>query len=376
MSKKYKITAGIVTGLVIIVLVVLWGREDSPAEKTGEASSAVAVEVARPVKQQISEQVPYLGTIVGSKDGNLSFRIQGTLTDMYVKESQKVERGQRLARLSIPELDAQLNRATGEFERATSNRAYWQGELQTDSVLYREGAIAKTALDRTHLNVEQAQGSYRAAEGALQEVQERLQLTTLRAPTPGVIGTIMVRTGSNVSPNQPVFFFHTGTPVIYADVLEQDIQKGIAVGSRVTTKDEQEETIEGRVERIDFQAKPPFRSVRVFVSFPETWITHRPSGAGLSLEFEIGNQDEALMVPVSAIDLRNGSPRILRVNGQNRAEEIAVDLGIQRGELRHIKGAISESDQIIIAGINNVEPGDKVQIMNGSNANQVHNQIN
>ena len=87
MRKKYKITAGIVTGLVIIVLVVLWGREDSPAEKTGEASSAVAVEVARPVKQQISEQVPYLGTIVGSKDGNLSFRIQGTLTDMYVKES-------------------------------------------------------------------------------------------------------------------------------------------------------------------------------------------------------------------------------------------------------------------------------------------------
>lgn len=360
----------IITVLIIALLgtmTVLWLTEDSTSAAQREINSpeldtGIAVEVTRPSVQTIKESLPYLGTIAGSKDGNLSFRIGGALEEIHVEESEKVQKGQVLAVVSVPELDAQRRRAESEFKKAKSSKTFWEREVSIDSTLYDDGAISQTVFNKTSFNYEQALSSYHSAKAALEEVREREKQTQLKAPAEGTIGSIMIREGSNIGPNQPVFFFHQGHPVIYADVLEQDIQKGIKVGSLVTAE-LNNQIIEGSVERIDSQAKPPFRSVRVFVGFQDGAFNGRPSGAGVSLSFEINKQENALMVPVSSIDLRKNTPRVFKVNNQQKVEAIPIELGIQKGEYRQIKGGVSSTDKIISSGVNNVENGDRVEIV-------------
>lgn len=366
MSKKDILTVFMVALLGTIA--VLWLTDDSTSAALQEMDSTeqnkgVAVEVTRPSVQTINEDLPYLGTVAGAKDGNLSFRTGGTLDAINVKESEKVQKGQLLAAVSVPELDAQHRRVKSEFEKAKSTKAFWEREVSTDSTLYKEGAISQTAFNKTAFNYEQALSSYYAAKAALEEVQERKKLTQLRAPAEGTIGSINIREGSNVGPNQPVFFFHQGEPTVYADILEQDVQKGIRVGTPVIAKDNYGKKVTGRVERIDSQAKPPFRSVRVFVGFPDGGFSDRSSGAGVSLSFEINKQKNALLVPVSSIDLRENSPRVFKVNDQQKVEAIPIELGIQSGEYRQIKGSVSSTDKIISSGVNNVENGDRVEIV-------------
>lgn len=365
MTKKDIVT--IFAAALLVTVAVLWLTDDSTSatgqEKyTSQQNSHVAVEVARPSVQTINDNLPYLGTVAGTNDGTLSFRIGGMLNSIYVEESEKVQKGQLLATVSVPELDAQYRRAKSEFDKAQSSKAFWGREVATDSTLYREGAISKTSFNKTAFNFEQALSSFHAAQAALEEVQERRKQTQLRAPAEGLIGSIEIREGSNIGPNQPVFFFHQGKPIIYADILEQDIQKGIRVGTPVTATMDNGKIITGSVERIDAQAKPPFRSVRVFVTFPAGVLTGIPSGAGFPLEFQVNMQEDALMVPVSAIDLRNGETRVLRVNAESIVEAVPVKLGLQRGELRQINGSVTTSDRIISSGITNVIPGDHVQI--------------
>ena len=353
---------------------VLWLTDDSTSAAlhemgSAEQSTGVAVEVTRPSVQTVTENLPYLGTVAGAKDGNLSFRTGGTLEAINVEESEKVKKGQLLAAVSVPELDAQHRRAKSEIEKAKSSKAFWEREVSTDSTLYKEGAISQTAFNKTAFNYEQALSSYHAAKAALEEVQERKKLTQLRAPAEGTIGSINIREGSNIGPNQPVFFFHQGEPTVYADVLEQDVQKGIRLGTPVIAKDNDGKKITGKVERIDSQAKPPFRSVRVFVAFPDGAFSSRSSGAGVSLSFEINKQKDALLVPVSSIDLRGDRPRIFSVNGQQKVEVIPVELGLQRGEYRQIEGPLSSTDKIISSGVNNVKNGDRVEIVREITAN-------
>lgn len=366
MSKKDILTVFMVALLGTIA--VLWLTDDSTSAVLQEMDSTeqnkgVAVEVTRPSVQTINEDLPYLGTVAGAKDGNLSFRTGGTLDAINVKESEKVQKGQLLAAVSVPELDAQHRRVKSEFEKAKSTKSFWDREVSTDSTLYKEGAISQTAFNKTAFNYEQALSSYYAAKAALEEVQERKKLTQLRAPAEGTIGSINIREGSNVGPNQPVFFFHQGEPTVYADILEQDVLKGIRVGTPVIAKDNYGKKITGKVERIDSQAKPPFRSVRVFVGFPDGGFSDRSSGAGVSLSFEINKQKNALLVPVSSIDLRENSPRVFKVNDQQKVEAIPIELGIQSGEYRQIKGSVSSTDKIISSGVNNVENGDRVEIV-------------
>jgi RND family efflux transporter MFP subunit len=365
MNKKDILT--VFTTAFIGTVVFMWISSESETVSAKDMDSqqieTVAVEVANPDSKSIARHVPYLGTIAGSEDGNLSFRIQGMLNTILVEEGEKVRQDQLLATVSVPELDAQLKRVKSEFEKAKSSKNFWTREVSTDSSLYEEGAIAQTVFNKTAFNYEQALSGYYAARAALEEVRKRRDLTELRAPADGIVGSIMVREGSNVGPNQPVMFLQKGEPIVYADVLEQDIQKGIKIGTPVTAEWNNGEIIQGKVERIDFQAKPPFRSVRVFTSFPDVSFESSPSGAGISLQFEIDKENDALLVPVSAIDLRGESPRIFRVNDQMLVESVPVELGIQSGDMRQVKGRISPSDRIISSGVNNVEGGERVEIV-------------
>ncbi|WP_445666616.1 efflux RND transporter periplasmic adaptor subunit [Fodinibius sp. AD559] len=364
LNKKDILTVFLIALLGTVAILWLTDESSSAAlqENNSTENTSIAVEVTQPSVQTINENLPYLGTIAGSKDGKLSFRIGGTLDEIHVEEGEKVNKAQVLATVSVPELDAQLRRTKSEFEKAQSAKSFWEREVSIDSTLYDEGAISQTVFNKTAFNYEQALSSYYSAKAALEEVREREKQTQLKAPAEGTIGSIMIREGSNIGPNQPVFFFHQGQPVVYADVLEQDIQKGINVGSPVTAE-WKNQRIEGSVERIDAQAKPPFRSVRVFVGFPDGPFSGRPSGAGVSLSFEINKYKDALLVPVSSIDLRGDSPRVFKVNDQQKAEAIPVQLGIQRKEYRQVEGPLSPTDNIISSGVNNVESGDQVEIV-------------
>lgn len=360
----------IITVFVVALLgttAILWLTNDSSSaalqENTSPENTGVAVEVTRPSVETINENLPYLGTVAGSKDGKLSFRIGGTLEAIQVEEGQKVNNEQVLATVAVPELDAQLRRAKSEFEKAQSAKSFWEREVSIDSTLYDDGAISETVFNKTAFNYEQALSSYHSAKAALEEVRARENQTQLKAPAEGTIGSILIREGSNIGPNQPIFFFHQGEPTVYADVVEQDVQKGIRVGTPVIAKDNDGKEITGKVERLDSQAKPPFRSVRVFVGFPDGTFSSRPSGAGVSLSFEINEQKNALLLPVSSIDLRGDSPRVFKVNDQQKVEAIPVKLGMQRGEYRQVKGPLSQTDSIISSGVNNVDPGDRVEIV-------------
>ena len=351
-------------GALLIFWIINPGETTTIQEPASSAQEdTVAVEVTQAAVTTVADYLSYTGTVAGTKDGNLSFRLLGMLESIDAEEGEKVQKGRLLAAISIPELDAQLRRAVSELKKAESSKEFWKKEAVTDSTLYHEGAIAKTVFNKTIFNYEQALSSYNSAKAALEEVRERKKLTRLEAPADGTIGSVLVRQGSNIMPNQPVFFFQQGEPTVHADVIEQDIQKGIKIGSRVSAQLSSGETTEGTVTRIDSQAKPPFRSVRVFTSFPENSLKGRPSGAGVSLKFEVNRQDNALMVPVSSVDLRGETPRLFKINDQMHVEAVSIELGIQQGEYRQVKGDISTTDKIISSGANSVEDGDPVEIV-------------
>jgi multidrug efflux pump subunit AcrA (membrane-fusion protein) len=171
---------------------------------------------------------------------------------------------------------------------------------------------------------------------------------------------VEVTTGEGVHPGQPVLTLSGGERRVRVEVLEGDRARGIRPGTPVTLG---EAGCGGRVIRVDAAARPPFGATRVYVAPDEPCLDDRSPGASLTVTFHLEGAGDALFVPLSAVDFRGGTPRVFRVGAQDTAEAVPVTLGPQRGDLQEIRGELGPGDRIVVAGATNLQPGDRVRVI-------------
>lgn len=77
------------------------GREPEPP---------VAVRVAKPVLKDLRETVSYMGAVRGRREIRLTAQIQGTVRALPREEGEAVKKGELVAELYAPELEAAVSR--------------------------------------------------------------------------------------------------------------------------------------------------------------------------------------------------------------------------------------------------------------------------
>jgi HlyD family secretion protein len=138
---------------VLLVLVVIVGFTVNQSQK-----SVVTVQTGKVVKQDISSTVTASGQIKPKTIVNVGANAMGRIIRLYVKEGEKVKKGQVLAQLENVQSAADV-----EMTKATLTSA------QTDAVASRaalntaEAQMKSSAADlaRTKLDYERAQGLYK-----------------------------------------------------------------------------------------------------------------------------------------------------------------------------------------------------------------------
>lgn len=361
MQKKKLIGIGVALGVLVLL-----GALGLSALQTPEAEALpeppVAVSVTHPVTDTVFHGARYLGVVEGTGDAPLSFRVSGTIARLYAHEGEGVAAGQVLAELASPETAARLERARMEHARAEANLQHWERELGIDKRLYEKGAVPRSKLDQTQLAHENALRGLGAARAGVEEAAGLAGAAVLRAPRGGVVGRIERSAGETVMPGQPVLLLSAGARRVRADVLEKDRARGIRQGSRARLDIEACPDVPGEVARVDAAVRAPLKSVRVYVDVPEACLAGLPAGAEVPVTFLLQPEAGATLVPVSAIDLRGGSPRVFRIGSGLAAEAVPVELGLQQGDWQQVRGALSQEDRIVVTGTTNLQPGTRVQV--------------
>lgn len=361
MQKKKMIGIAVVLGMLVLL-----GALGVSALQTPEAEALpeppVAVSVTHPATDTVFHGARYLGVVEGTGDAPLSFRIGGTIARLYVQEGERVAAGQFLAELASPESAARLERARMELARAEANLQHWERERDIDKRLYEKGAVPRSKLDQTRLTYENALRGRDAARAGVDEAASLAGAAELRAPRSGVVGRIDRSAGETVMPGQPVLLLSAGARRVRADVLEKDRGRGIRQGSRAHLEAHVCPDAAGEVARVDAAVRAPLQSVRVYVDVPEACLDGLPAGAEVPVTFLLQPEADATLVPISAVDLRGGTPRVFRVGPDLAAEAVPVALGLQQGDWQQVQGALSPDDRIVVTGTTNLQPGTRVQV--------------
>jgi RND family efflux transporter MFP subunit len=367
-------------------------------DKANSTADALSVGVVKVGQKPLSRQLTVSAELVPFQEIDVYAKQAGYVHQLNVDYGSRVKTNQVLAVLEIPELELQVQQDDAAIRHAKDEVTRSEHELQRVEAQHKilhlqserlrgvaqtkQGLIAQQELDdaqgkdlAAESQVDAAKSSLEAAESELAVTQVKRQhdqvlfdYSKITAPFAGVItkryanlGTLL-QAGTNSStqamplvrlsqddlfrlvipvPESYVRYIHVGDPV------------NVVVGSLGRT-------FAGKVARFSVDVVADTRTMHTEVDVPNTGGTLVPglyAEATLSLE----RKDDALAVPVQALNRAGEKTSVYVVRADNKIEERPVTLGIQTANDAEITSGLSKDDVIVVSDRGGLKPGQVVR---------------
>ena len=281
----------------------------------------------------------------------------GILTKLYVKEGQKVNKGQILAKIDDGGLSQQLA----------------QLEIQTE--------LAKTTYERqkrlweqnigSEIEFLQAKSTYQGQNKSIKQLEQQIAKTTVRAPFSGTIDDVMTEQGSVVMAGQSQLMRIVNLDNMYieTDVPERYItnvtkNKSVEVEFPILGK-----TISTKIRQAGDFINPTNRTFKVEVAVPNKDKTIKPN---LTAKLKINDytNEKALLIPQSIISENAEGKQYIYVvkdkkaNEEGVAERVFIKTGKTQGDVIEVLEGVENGTEIIQEGARSVKNGQTVKVIN------------
>ncbi|MBX2826977.1 MAG: efflux RND transporter periplasmic adaptor subunit [Flavobacteriaceae bacterium] len=282
---------------------------------------------------------------------------QGTLTRVFVKEGDRVRKGQTLARIDdgglssqVAQLDAQAQLAKTTYER---QKRLWEQKIGSE------------------IQYLQAKTSYESSQNAVDQLRSQLAKTAVKAPFSGVIDDVITDQGTVVAPGQGIFrIVNLGDMYVKASVPERylsTVSKGKDVSIEIPMIGE---TIDSKVRQTGNYINPNNRSFTIEVDVPNKNGTVKPN---LTARVRINDytNEKALLVPLNVISENADGEQYVYTAAQDTtntsknaiAKRRYITTGKTQGDKIEVLKGLAAGDAIIVEGARSVKDGQEVKIL-------------
>ena len=352
--------------IVVILLALLAGIWRALSHRRAQQQSASAtpamqtqIEIAQTdvlviQERSLTQTLSVSGTVKALNYAVIKAKVAGELKEVTVREGDRVQAGQVLARIDPVEYQQRWNQLKEQAAAAKSQLEIAQRQWDTNKALVDQGFISKIALDNSQASLQGAIASHRAAIAGADVARKALDDSVLVAPFAGVIAARSAQPGERVGIDARVMELvdlsqlEIETPLTPSDSV--DVRVGQT--ARIQIED-RPQMVSAKVKRISPSAQAGSRSVMVYLSIDA------PEGLrhGLFAKGQLQLKTvQALSLPLSAIRTDRAKPYVQVIEKVGDKEQVAhktVELG-----LRGIDSQQPESD--IWVAVTGVNPSSKV----------------
>jgi len=310
------------------------------------------------VKQKIFTHFLELQGNVSTKNNLVIFpEYSGILTRLYVKEGQKVIKGQTLAKIDdggmsqqLAQVQIQANLAKTTFER---QERLWQQKIGSE------------------IQFLQAKSNYEAQAEVVNQIKQQIGKTIVRAPFSGTIDDVITEQGSVVGAGQSQLmrivnlddmYIETDVPERYiTDVIKS---KSVEVEFPVLGK-----TLQTKIRQAGNFINPANRTFKVEIAVPNKDKTIKPN---LTARLKINDytNNEAILIKQSIIsENANGEQYVYIVNdkkenGEGVAKRVIIETGKTQGDVIEVLKGLENGAEIIEEGARSVKDKQTVKVTN------------
>ena len=279
----------------------------------------------------------------------------GILLRVYVKEGDKVNKGQLLASVDdggmgqqLAQMQVQADLAKTTFER---QKRLWDQKIGSE------------------IQYLQAKSNYEGQQNAINSMKQQLGKASIRAPFSGTIDDVITEQGSVVSPGQtPIMrlvnlsdmYIQTDVPETY--ITNVKTGKDVEVMFPVLNK-----TLDAKIRQTGDFINPENRTFKVEIAVPNTDKTIKPN---LTARLKINDytNEKAILIPQNIISENAEGEQYIYILENKEGEKavakrVIIETGVSQGDVIEVLSGIKDGDQIIEEGARSVKDGQTVKII-------------
>ncbi|WP_271392348.1 efflux RND transporter periplasmic adaptor subunit [Aequorivita sinensis] len=294
------------------------------------------------------------GNVETDQNVVLNAEYSGVLTNIYVKEGQRVSKGQRLAKIDdgglssqVAQQEAQLALAKTTFER---QERLWEQKIGSE------------------IQYLQAKTNYEAARNTTNQLRSQLGKTIITAPFRGVIDDIISDPGQVVVPGQtPIIrLVNLSDMYVKASIPETyltNIKKGTRVEVNLASINE---NFTGTVRQVSNYINPNNRSFEIQVEIPNKDGNVKPNLIA-TVKVNDYSAENAITIPENILQENAAGETIAYIykpinDSTGVAKRIIIETGLSYGNHTEVKSGLKKGDTIIKEGAKTLRDGQKVTI--------------
>lgn len=370
-----------------------------PAKTAVRADSEIpSVSVARVQRHDLQRDLVLSAEFRPYEEVDLHAKVAGYLKDIRVDVGDRVQAGQLIAILEIPEMADEDAQAEATRKRSEAELLHAQSELMRDQSAHeaahlnfqrlddvmkvRPALVARQEIDNAMAKDREAEAQVDSAKAAITAAEQQIRVAQageqrihtlqayqrITAPFAGVISKryadpgAMIQAGtSSSSQAMPVVRLSEIARLrLVLAVPESAVPRihiGGAIGIRVNAVNRQ---IQGKVSRFSDRLQTDTRTMETEVDVDNSRGDLAP-GMFAEAVVTLDRHNGALAIPVQAVAGAEDKASLLVVDPQNQLVQKEVRLGLETADRREVLSGLNDGDLVVVGKATGLRPGLRVK---------------
>lgn len=306
-------------------------------------------------KEQFKHFLEIQGNVDTKDNLIISPEYSGILTQVLVKEGQRVSKGQTLAKIDDGGLTQQL--AQLQIQSELAKTTYERQQRLWDNKIGSE------------MDFLSAKSNYEAQNEVINQLKKQMKKTVVIAPFSGVIDDVITEQGSVVAAGQSPLMriINLNNMYIETDVPESHITN-ITKGKNVTVEFPiLGKSIDAKIRQAGNYINPVNRTFKIEIAVPNRDKKIKPN---LTAKLKINdyNNEHAILIPQSIISENAAGEQYVYIvqnkTSENKATVVQkiIKTGYTEGDVIEVLEGIDDNAEIIMEGARTVKVNQTVEI--------------
>ncbi|HTM49258.1 MAG TPA: efflux RND transporter periplasmic adaptor subunit [Bryobacteraceae bacterium] len=385
-------------GVLPLLLGSCTGSSSVKDVKAADPPSVQVVAVSKIAAADLTREIVLTGEFRPYQVIDLHAKVAGYLKKINVDVGDRIQAGQLIATLEIPEMNDELAHAAATVKRGAAEVQRAQRELQNAETSRKlaelsytrlanvnkndPGLVAQQELDVALARQQSAEQQVAAAQAALASAEQQVEIsrtteqrartmndyTRITAPFAGVITRRFADTGAMIqagtasqSQAMPVVRLaqidRLRLIIPVPESLVPRIHLGAPVMVRVTALGK---SFPGTVSRFSKDVLLATKTMETEIDVPNPGWAMTP-GMNADVVLTLEKRDHALTTPVQSLTMRDGARFVMVVNPDGTIEERQVKIGIETPAKVEVLSGVKLDEMVIVGNRSQLRPGQKVE---------------
>ncbi|MFA6572223.1 MAG: efflux RND transporter periplasmic adaptor subunit [Bacteroidota bacterium] len=341
----------ILIGIIIAGLIIYFLFFRSHAKEKSENNKSFGTLIGNLEGQIVStskleQDIEVSGTILPFDETIIMSEVSGKVVSLNLQEGRLVKKGTLLLKLFDEDLQAQLKMLEVQLKIAENNE-------QRMNTLFKVSGTSQQEYDASLLQVSNLKAQ-------IEILKVSIDKTEIKAPYNGVLGLKKISPGQYITPSaQLVTIRAVNNLKLDFSIPERygaSMTPGTKVQFAITGNDKiYEATVIANESSIESDSRN--LKVRALISGNLKGLI---PGAFAKVKANLGNKEEAIMIPTSAIVPQANTKKVF-VARNGIAKSVVIITGVRRADAIEVVSGLEKGDTLVVSGILFIKPNSPIK---------------